>query len=115
MRSSVLCLRSAKVGLMTYSPLTSADAHAGDGLLERNLRDGQRGRGAGDRQDVGVVLGVGRQHERDDLRLVAPAGREERPDRPIDQPAGEDFLLGGLALALEEAAGNASRRVRYSR
>ena len=88
-----------------------ADAHAGDGLLERNLRDGQRRGGAGDRQDVGVVLGVGGHQERDDLRLVAPAGREERPDRPIDQPAGEDFLFRGLAFALEEAAGNASRRI----
>ena len=75
-----------------------ADAHAGDGLLERNLRDGQRRRGAGDRQHVGVVLGVGRQHQRDDLRLVAPAGWEERPDRSIDQPAGQHFLFRRLAL-----------------
>ena len=88
-----------------------ADAHAGDGLLERDLRDGQRRRGAGDRQHVGVVLGVGRHQQRDDLRLEAPAGGEERPDRSIDQPAGEHFLFRGLALALEEAAGDASRRV----
>ncbi len=50
-------------------------------------------------------------HERDDLRLVAPAGGEERPDRAIDQPAREHFLLARLALALEEAAGNPARRV----
>ena len=61
-----------------------ADAHAGDRLLERNLRERERGRRAGDREHVGVVLRVGREHERDDLRLVAPAGREQRPDRPID-------------------------------
>jgi len=33
-----------------------------------------------------------------------PALREERPDRPIDQARGQDFLLAGPALALEEAA-----------
>ena len=88
-----------------------ADAHAGDGLLERNLRDGQRRRGAGDGEHVGVVVGVGRHDHRDDLRLVAPAGGEERPDRAVDQPAGEHFLFGRLALALEEAAGDASRGV----
>ena len=49
--------------------------------------------------------------QRDDLRLVAPAGREERPDRAIDQAAGEHFLFRRLALALEEAAGDASRGV----
>ena len=57
------------------------------------------------------LLGVGREHERDDLRLVAPAVREERPDRAIDQAAREHFLLGRLAFALEEPAGDASRRV----
>ena len=63
------------------------------------------------RQHVGVVVRVGRQHKRDDLRLVAPARREQRTDRAIDHAAGEHFLLGGLAFALEEAAGDASRRV----
>ena len=71
----------------------------------------ERRRRAGDGEHVGVVLGVGREHERDDLRLVAPAGREQRPDRPIDHAAGEHFLLGRLAFALEEAAGDAARRV----
>src|SRR5262249_34988469 len=32
--------------------------------------------------------------------------------RPIDDAAREHFLLGRLAFALEEAAGDASRRVR---
>ena len=41
-----------------------ADAHAGDRLLERNLRDGERGRGAGDGEHVGVVVGVGRHDHR---------------------------------------------------
>ena len=58
-----------------------------------------------------VVLGVGREHERDDLRLVAPARGEERADRPIDEPARQHFLFGRLAFALEEAAGDPARRV----
>ena len=48
---------------------------------------------------------------RDDLRLVAPARGEQRADRAVDQAAGEHFLFGGLAFALEEAAGDAARRV----
>jgi hypothetical protein len=87
------------------------DAHRGDRPLERDLRDRQRGRRPGDRQHVRVVRVVGRQHQRDDLRFVPPARREQRPDRTVDQAAGEDFLLGRLALALEEPAGNAPRRV----
>ena len=71
----------------------------------------ERRRGAGDREHVGVVLRVGRNQQRDDLRLVAPAGGEERPDRPIDEPARQHFLLGRLALALEESARDAARRV----
>jgi len=89
-----------------------ADADAGNRLLERNLGQRQRGGGARQGEHVGVVVGVGRQHQRDDLRLVTPAGREERTDRPVDQAAREDFLLRGLAFALEEPAGDASRRVR---
>ena len=44
---------------------------------------------------------------RDAEHLVVEAFREERADRPVDQAAGESLLLGGAALALEEAARNA--------
>ena len=64
-----------------------ADAHAGDGLLERHLRQRQRRRGAGDGEHVGVVVGVGRQHERDDLRLEGPA-RRGTADESGDRSAG---------------------------
>ena len=88
------------------------DADARDRLVERDLSQRQRGRRAGDGQHVGVVFGVGRQYERDDLRLVAPARGEERPDGSVDQPARQYLLLGRPAFALEEPAGNAPRRVR---
>ena len=36
------------------------DAHRTDGARERDVGDGERGRGAVDAQDVGVVLAVAR-------------------------------------------------------
>src|SRR5690606_41747700 len=45
---------------------------------------------------------------RDDLHFVAELVREQRADRAVDQAAGQRFLLGGAALALEEAAGDAA-------
>ena len=85
-----------------------ADAHAGDRLLERDVRQRERRRGAGNCEHVGVVLLIGREHEGDDLRLEAPPRGEERPDRPIDDAARQHFLLGGLAFTLEEAAGDSA-------
>ena len=43
--------------------------------------------------------------ERHDLDFVDVAGREERPDGAVDEPRGENFLGGGPAFALDEAAG----------
>ena len=91
--------------------VNEADAYARDRLLERNLRERERGGGAGNREHVGVVLLIGRQHQRDDLRLVAPASREQRPRRPIDTAARQHLLVGRLAFALEEPAGDAAGRV----
>ena len=47
----------------------------------------------------------------DELRLVAPALREQRADRAVDQARGERALLAGAALALEERAGDLARGV----
>ncbi len=86
-------------------------ANAGNRFLERDLRERERGGGTGDREDVRVVLLIRRQNKRDDLRLEAPAGWEQRPDRPVDAAAREHFLFRRLAFAFEEAAGDPSRRV----
>ena len=43
--------------------------------------------------------------------LVHEAFWEQRPDGPVNQPAGEDFLLRRAPLALDEAAGKFSRGV----
>ena len=85
-----------------------ADARGADRTLERRAGKRQR-RGRGDqREDVGIVLHVVRQHRDDDLRLVAPAIGEQRTDRAIDQAGDQRLLFGRAAFALEIAAGNAA-------
>ncbi len=44
------------------------------------------------------------EHGGDHLRLVLEAGREQRPDRAVDEAGGERLLLGRAPLALEIAA-----------
>ena len=87
------------------------DARGADGAEERHARQGQRRRRGDQRQDVGVVLHVVREHGDDDLRLVLEAFDEQRTDRPVDEAGGERLLLGGTAFTLEEAAGDLARSV----
>ncbi len=47
-----------------------------------------------------------------DLDFVVPALGEERADRPVNEPAGEDFLLGRAAFAFEVTAGEFAGRGR---
>ncbi len=95
------------VGLMTTSPSISRRAPRRR-VVEGDVGQHQRGRGAVDRQDVGIVLAVGGEHEGDDLGVVDVALGEERAQRAVDQAGGDDLLLGRPALALEEAAGDAA-------
>ena len=81
-----------------------ADAGRADRAHEGHAGDGQRRRGGDQREDIGIVLHVVRQGRDHDQRLVAEALVEQRPDRTVDQARGQDFLLGGTALTLEEAA-----------
>ena len=53
-----------------------------------------------------VVLEIVAEHGADHLGLVEKTGREQRPDRPVDQARSQCFLLGRTALAFEKAAGN---------
>src|SRR6185503_20431506 len=77
-----------------------------DGSVERDVRQREGDRRTEHADDVGIVLLVVREHRGDHLRLAIEALREERADRPVDQPRREDFLLRGAPLALEEPAGN---------
>jgi hypothetical protein len=83
-----------------------ADPHGADGSHEGQRRDHQRRRGTVDAEDVVGGDQVRRKRRADDLHLVREALRPERPDRAVDHPRGENRLLRGAPLALEEAAGD---------
>ena len=63
------------------------------------------GRGRHHAEDVGVVLLVGGEDRHEDLHLVLETLGEERPDRAVDQAAGEDFLVGGRPSRLRNPPG----------
>ena len=88
-----------------------ADADRRDRAVERDLADRQRRR-CGDRaDDVGEVLLVGREDRDDELDVVLVALGEERPDRPVRLAGGQDRVLRGARLALDEAARDLARGV----
>ena len=99
-------------GVQHVATIDPGHARAGNRAHERNARDGQRGRTADQRHDVGVVLQVVAQHGGDDLHLIAEAGREQRTQRAVDQARDQRFALARPALALEEAAGDLASRER---
>ena len=68
---ALLALQLARVG--DELPADAAHAHAGEGEREGDVRHGQREGRTGQRQYVCVVLVVGREDGRDDLRLVLVA------------------------------------------
>ena len=91
--------------------IDQADAHRADRAEERNVGEGQRGGSGVDAEHVGIVIGVGGEHEGDDLGLALEAFGEHRTHRPVDLAAGENFALAHAAFALDEAAGKASAGV----
>src|SRR5437867_162402 len=98
-------------GIDHQLPVNQANADAGDGLLEREVRTVGRSRRAGHSDDVRIIFAVRGEHHGDDLRFVAPGFREERAHGAVNQAGGENFLLRGAAFTLEEAAGDFSGRV----
>ncbi len=105
---AVLHLRDT-VGLITklraVVGVDASDADRGGGALEGDVGDGQGGGRGSAREDVGVVLAVVAQDEDLDQDLVEEAIGEERPDRAVDHPHRQDFLLARWALALLESSG----------
>ena len=71
---------------------------------ERNVGNGQRRAGADDRQRIRILLGVGRKDHGDDLGFIQEPFGKQRPDRTIDQAAGENFFFGGTPLAFDKTA-----------
>ena len=93
-------------GVENVFAVDKAHPGAADRSPEGNSRQRERRRSADKRDDVGIVLEVVRQHGADDLRLVAEARREQRPDRAVDNARGERLLFRRATLALEETAWN---------
>jgi hypothetical protein len=95
------------LGKATHWPSISATRTPPIGPLNGRPEIWVDGAGGVDREHVVLVVGVERQHGDDDLDLVAQALDEGRAQRAVDQPAGEDRLGRGAALATEERAGDA--------
>ena len=65
-------------------PVDATNAHRADRAGKRNVRNRERSRCAVDCQNVGIVLAIGAEQNRDDLRVVKITLREKRPQRAID-------------------------------
>ena len=104
---------SVLLGIQDVLAVDIADARRADRSAERNARQRDRRRRADHRRNVRIDLGIDRHHRRDDLHFVVEAVREQRPDRTIDQPAGQRFLFRRAAFALEKAAGDAAGGVGF--
>ena len=104
-------LELAERGVDDELTVDPADAHRGDGAVERDLADRQ-GRRCGDRaDDVGQVLLIGREDRDHELDIVLVALGEERADRPVRLAGCQDRVLGRARLALDEAARDLARGV----
>ncbi len=83
-----------------------AHPHRRDRPVVRDVGDFQRGRSRDQREHVGIVVAVGREHRDDDLGFLVVALGKQRAHRAVDQPRGQDFFFRGTALALKKAAGD---------
>ena len=82
-----------------------------DRPAERGARQRQRRGRADHRDDVRIHVLLDRHHLADDLDFVHEALGKQRPDGPVDKPAGQRLLLGRAPFAPGEAAGDLADRV----
>jgi hypothetical protein len=64
-------------------------AHRADRAAERDIGERESRAGTIDADDIRVVFFIGREDERDDLRLVPEAFRKEWADGTVDLPRGQ--------------------------
>ena len=81
-----------------------ANAGRGDGAVEGDAGDGQRGGRADQGDDVRVHVAVYGHDRGNHLHGVHEAGREQRPNRPVDEPRSQRLLVRGAPFAAQEAA-----------
>ena len=84
--------------------VNATNAHRANRACKRNVRNRQRSGCAIDRENVGIVLPVGAEQDRYDLRIVKVSLRKEWPQRPIDHSRSKRFLLARTAFTFEIAA-----------
>ncbi len=87
------------------------DTAGGCGAFEGNVRNGKGGRRADHGKDVRFILQVGGHDHRLDKHFVAVTLGKHRADGAVDQPHGENFLVGRPGLAFEKTAGKLARGV----
>ncbi len=92
-RFNRLFFSSAYVGIEVITSLDQADAYCCDRMFERNGGSVKsRGR-ANDRVHRGINVGIRGENQRDHLCFVLVAFGKERPNRPIDHAAVQNFTL----------------------
>ena len=87
------------------------DPHAGDRALEGDAAQPQGRRRSVQRDDVVLIDVVGAQNRAHDVCVVAVVAGEIGSQRTIDQPAGEDRIVGCTPLSPEERTGDPAHRV----
>ena len=81
-----------------------AHAHATERTAVRQRTDRQCGKARDRGDDVAIILAVGGDDLRQHLHVATEAIREHRPNRAVDDAAGEDLLRRRTTFTLEEAA-----------
>ena len=95
-------------GVQLVLAVLEADARRTDRAHEGHARECQGSRRGDHRHDVGLVLAVVAENLRDHVDFVVETFGEQRAHGAVDQAAGQRLMLGGAALALEEAARDAA-------
>ena len=114
-RNNDVQLRGARFGVGRVSNVLAVDeAHADRAhkMMKRDIGDRQSGARADDGEHAGVGFRISRQNHRDDLGFVEVAFREQGTHRAVDHAAGQNFLFGKSAFALDVPAGYLARRIR---
>src|SRR5262249_23619256 len=93
--------------------VNATNAHSADGTREWNIRNAQCSGRAIDRENVGIVLAIGTEQNRDDLSVVKISLRKKRPQWPIDHSRSKRLLFCRTTFAFEIAAGKFSYGSRF--
>ena len=75
-----------------------ADTHRSDRSAEGNVGNGQRGGCAIDGGNIGIVLGIGREHEGNDLGIITESFGKQRANGTVDLAADQGFTLARSGL-----------------